>query len=102
MALSYSSRWEILNATKKMVKEALESGSTYEPVSYTHLLLFLLVMVANTAAVLVPVSYTHLADEVAALMGLVLTSLEDEIFMKNNVLHLLWQAFQIDVYKRQL
>ena len=25
------------------------------------------------------------ADEVAALMGLVLTSLEDEIFMKNNV-----------------
>ena len=30
VALSYSSRWEILNATKKMVKEALESGSTYE------------------------------------------------------------------------
>ena len=29
VALSYSSRWEILNATKKMVKEALESGSTY-------------------------------------------------------------------------
>ncbi len=26
VALSYSSRWEILNATKKMVKEALESG----------------------------------------------------------------------------
>ena len=25
------------------------------------------------------------ADEVAALMGLVLTALEDEIFMKNNV-----------------
>lgn len=32
VALSYSSRWEILNATKKMVKEALESGSTYEQV----------------------------------------------------------------------
>lgn len=32
MALSYSSRWEILNATKKMVKEALESGSTYEQI----------------------------------------------------------------------
>ena len=30
VALSYSSRWEILNATKKLVKEALESGSTYE------------------------------------------------------------------------
>lgn len=32
VALSYSSRWEILNATKKMVKEALESGSTYEQI----------------------------------------------------------------------
>ena len=32
LALSYSSRWEILNATKKMVKEALESGSTYEQI----------------------------------------------------------------------
>ena len=31
-ALRYSSRWEILNATKKMVKEALESGSTYEQI----------------------------------------------------------------------
>lgn len=32
VALSYSSRWEILNATKKMVKEALDSGSTYEQI----------------------------------------------------------------------
>ena len=32
VALSYSSRWEILNATKKMVKEALESGLTYEQI----------------------------------------------------------------------
>lgn len=32
VALSYSSRWEILNATKKMIKEALESGSTYEQI----------------------------------------------------------------------
>lgn len=32
VALSYSSRWEILNATKKIVKEALESGSTYEQI----------------------------------------------------------------------
>lgn len=32
VALSYSSRWEILNATKKMVKEALYSGSTYEQI----------------------------------------------------------------------
>lgn len=32
VALSYSSRWEILNATKKMVKETLESGSTYEQI----------------------------------------------------------------------
>ena len=32
VALSYSSRWEIQNATKKMVKEALESGSTYEQI----------------------------------------------------------------------
>lgn len=32
VALSYSSRWEILNATKKMVKEALEFGSTYEQI----------------------------------------------------------------------
>lgn len=32
VALSYSSRWEILNATKKMIKEALDSGSTYEQV----------------------------------------------------------------------
>lgn len=32
VALSYSSRWEILNATKKMVKKALESGSTYEQI----------------------------------------------------------------------
>ena len=32
VALSYSSRWEILNATKKMVKEALESGSIYEQI----------------------------------------------------------------------
>ena len=32
VALSYSSRWEILNATKKMVKEALESGSTDEQI----------------------------------------------------------------------
>lgn len=35
VALSYSSRWEILNATKKMVKEALESGSTYEQIEDT-------------------------------------------------------------------
>lgn len=32
VALSYSSRWEILNATKKMIKEALYSGSTYEQI----------------------------------------------------------------------
>lgn len=32
VALSYSSRWEILNATKKMIKEALDSGSTYEQI----------------------------------------------------------------------
>ena len=32
VGLSYSSSWEILNATKKMVKEALESGSTYEQI----------------------------------------------------------------------
>lgn len=32
VALSYSSRWEIVNAMKETVKEALKSGSTYEEI----------------------------------------------------------------------
>lgn len=32
VALSYSSRWEIMNAMKGTVKEALKSGSTYEEI----------------------------------------------------------------------
>lgn len=32
VALSYSSRWEIINAMKGTVKEALKSGSTYEEI----------------------------------------------------------------------
>lgn len=32
VALSYSSRWEIMNAMKETVKEALKSGSTYEEI----------------------------------------------------------------------
>jgi len=32
VALSYSSRWEIMNAMKETVKEALKSGSTYEQI----------------------------------------------------------------------
>ena len=32
VALSYSSRWEIMNAMKKTVKEAMENGASYEEV----------------------------------------------------------------------
>ena len=32
VALSYSSRWEIMNAMKKTVKEAMEKGASYEEV----------------------------------------------------------------------
>ncbi len=32
VALSYSSRWEIMNAMKKTVKEAMQAGNTYEQV----------------------------------------------------------------------
>ena len=32
VALSYSSRWEIMNAMKETVKEALQNGSTYEQI----------------------------------------------------------------------
>ena len=32
VALSYSSRWEIVNAMKETVKEALKNGSTYEEI----------------------------------------------------------------------
>ena len=32
VALSYSSRWEIMNAMKKTVKEAMQEGTTYEQV----------------------------------------------------------------------
>ena len=32
LALSYSSRWEIMNAMKKTVKEAMENGASYEEV----------------------------------------------------------------------
>lgn len=32
VALSYSSRWEIMNAMKETVKEALKNGSTYEQI----------------------------------------------------------------------
>lgn len=32
VALSYSSRWEIMNAMKKTVKEAMENGVSYEEV----------------------------------------------------------------------
>ena len=32
VALSYSSRWEIMNAMKQTVKDALQHGSTYEQI----------------------------------------------------------------------